>query len=486
MFKRFSSMPIFRRLFLAFFLAVVIPDLIILMLSLFYTHALLAHGVSSRETGPFTLGTILALLASTAIVVALGSFINMTITQPLNHLASLAKRIREGETSARALIMGRDEIALVASSINRMLDQIVSLLQETRGQRDALQGQVEKLLNEVSGIGAGDLSIQAEVTYGSLGVLADSFNYMVEALSALVIRVKRVAVEVETATTTTQQEMTALVTAAETQLHQISGTARTIDAMVQACLHVVERTQMLDRAAKEARSVAQQGRESIEQTQEGMGLIHQNAQRTASQVQILATRSAEIDEVVTVLEHIVQQTNRLALDAAIQVAMAGDTGASGFGAVAEGMRRLAEETKTQLSTVAHKVKSVRTEITRVADAIGQAERETATGATRIQATGASLSTIFRIVEEQAHDIETIAQMSEQLLRSSHEVSLIMNSIAGTTMAASTRTRSVAQQMRQVTQLVKHLRVSVEVFRVKDAEMAASRNPSLPREEGSGR
>ena len=428
MFKWFSSMPIFRRLFLAFFLAVLIPDLIMLALSLFYTHALLAHGVSSQETGPFTLGTILALLASTAVVVLLGSLVNSTITHPLTHLASLAKRIRKGETDARALITGRDEIALVALSINTMLDQIVTLLQETRGQRDGLQEQVEQLIEEVSDVGNGNLNRQATVTHGSLGVLADTFNYMLEQLSALVIRVKRVAREVEGATGDTQQDMLHLVGSAERQLQQISQTASTIEMMARSFRQVAERTQRLDQAAREAQQAARQGRQRVDETLQGMQRLYQHARSSAAQVTRLGERSQEIEALVGVLENIAQHTQRLALDAAIQVAMAGGT-TSGFGAVAEGMRRLSEQTKAQLSMVARNVKSVRSEILSVAHAVQESERETATGVARIQVTGDALTTIFTLVEHQAAEIGAIAQMMEQLLASARSLSETMQAIA---------------------------------------------------------
>ncbi len=466
----FSNIPIFRRLFLAFSLAVLIPDFVIFLMYFIYTKTLTAHGMSVSDTRPFLIGTILALIASTAVVIGLGSLLNSTITQPLRQLAALAKRIRQGETTARASISGRDEIAIVAASINEMLDRIAQFVRETQGQRDYLEGEVKHLIDEVSGVGEGDLSIQAEVTHGSLGVLADSFNYMVEALSNLVIHVKEVAVEVENSTTATQQEMMNLVATADMQLQQIGRTASTIEAMAQACLQVVERTQILDQIAREARLAAQQGRQTVQQTLEGIEHIRQHARQAAIQIQTLGERSQEIDSVVGVLENIAQQTNRLALDATVQVAIAGDGNNAGFGAVADGIRRLAEQTKAQLNTVARNVKSVRTEIITVAKSVQESERETATGAARIQETGRSLSIIFNIVDQQASEIGTINRMTEQLLRSSREISQTASTLSSSTIQSSNSTRAVAQKMRQLTLLAKQLRTSVEVFKVKQTEL----------------
>jgi methyl-accepting chemotaxis protein len=469
-FTWFANMPIFRRLFLAFFLAVLIPDSLILLTSLFYTHALLAHGMNPAQTNPFTIWTMLALVVSTGAVIALGALMNRTITQPLSQLARLARRIEQGDMSARARISGRDEIAVVATSFNDMLDRIVSLLRQTQGQRDDLQGQVEHLMEEVSGVGEGNLSLQATVTHGSLGVLADTFNYMLEQLSFLVIRIKQVAAQVEDATMATYQEMGHLVSAAETQLVQMSQTTSTIEVMAQSFQQVAGRTQILDHSARAARQAAQQGRQTVGETLEGMGSIHQHTQRTASQIQQLKERSEFIDQIVGVLEQIAHQTTRLALDAAIQVAMAGEAPNAGFGAVAEGMRRLSEETKVQLTIVARNVKSVQREILTVAAAVGEAERETATGVARIQATGSALATIFTLVEQQAGEIGAIHQMVEQLLRSARSLSEAMTTISEITTHSSTSTRTVAQQMQQLALLAMQLRTSVEVFTIEESRL----------------
>ena len=141
----------------------------------------------------------------------IGLTVNFTLVTPLRSLSALTRRIARGDTSARAHMTGRDEIAMVATSMNTMLDNIVRLIQETQGQRDLLQRQVEKLVSEVSGVGEGDLRVQAEVTADALGVLADSFNYMVEELGSLVVRVKLVAIEVDRSTLAIFDRLTQLL-----------------------------------------------------------------------------------------------------------------------------------------------------------------------------------------------------------------------------------------------------------------------------------
>src|SRR5579859_5803202 len=331
--------------------------------------------VGASQTQPILIATVAAFILTVLVVITTGWIVNITITQPLRRLAMLTRRIAKGDTSARSKITSSDEIAKVATAMNNMLDNIVHLIQETQAQRDSLQAQVEKLVSEVSGVGEGDLRVQAEVTADALGVLADSFNYMVEELGSLVVRVKMVAQEVENSTTMTFERMSQLVESADTQIKQIGAAAVEVERMASSSRQVAERAQSLYAVAREARQTAQTGRESVLQTVEGMGRINSYVQETSTKVQALGDSSREIDSIVTVIANIAHQTNRLALDAAIQAAMAGDNG-KGFGAVAADIRRLAERAKEQASQIARIVRSVREDIGAAAVSMQDTEHET--------------------------------------------------------------------------------------------------------------
>src|ERR1700694_3111720 len=194
--------------------------------------------VGPSQTQPILIATLIAFILTILVVIATGWVINLTITQPLRQLDVLTKRIAKGNTSARARVSSRDEIAKVATAMNNMLDNIVHLIQEAQAQRDSLQAQVEKLVSEVSGVGEGDLRVQAEVTADALGVLADSFNYMVEELGSLGVRVTRG------------------VESADTQIQQIGEAGLVIEHMADSSRQVAERAQSLYTIAREARQTA--------------------------------------------------------------------------------------------------------------------------------------------------------------------------------------------------------------------------------------
>jgi methyl-accepting chemotaxis protein len=422
--------------------------------------------VDATETQPIIISTAAAFVLSVMVIVFLGFIVQRSITIPLTELVSLTRRISKGDTNARAHVDSHDEIAIVANSMNNMMDNIVHLIQDTQAQRDVLQAQVEKLVSEVSGVGEGDLRVQAEVTADALGVLADSFNYMVEELGSLVVRVKMTAREVEESTTMTSDRMTELVETADRQIQQIASAAIEIERMAMTSQHVANRAQALASIAREARINAQGGRQAVQQTIEGMARIHSNVQETSNKVQTLGERSREINNIVDAISNIAHQTNRLALDAAIQAAMAGENG-KGFGAVAADIRRLAERAKEQASSVGRIVRSVRDEIGAVAVSMRDTERETSAGAQLAEEAGTSLESIFSVIERQAREIEIINQMAMQQQQSSNEVVQIMQGVSESTQESSASTREAAQNMERMARLAEQLLASVEAFKLRD-------------------
>ncbi|HEX4202814.1 MAG TPA: methyl-accepting chemotaxis protein [Ktedonobacteraceae bacterium] len=476
MVQAFSKFPIYRRLLLAFTIAAIIPDITILIVSSQSIQELSAHGMGANQLSSIYILTGIAILISTACVIALGYVSHITITQPLNRLVSLTQRIGRGETQARAAVSGRDELAIVAVSINNMLDRIVRLLQETQGQHYALQASIERLVDEVSGVGEGDLRIQAEVTQDALGVIADTFNFMVEQLSSLIINVKSLAQEVGKATTVTSQQMAQLVDSAQQQFGHIEQATNETEKMAAASRQVSEYAKNLQALAKRAQGVANQGRWTVEKTTQGMERIDVNVQETSHQVQTLEQYSQEIKEVVNVIARIVMQTNRLALDASIQAAMAGDNG-SGFGAVALGIRRLSEQTQAQTTNIEHIVNNVSAGILAVAQSMQETEQETNNGRQLIQDTGTAFKAIYNEIEQQAREINNVTQMSHQQLQSALAVAQVIHTVSEVTQRNSTGTAAVAERMQTVRLLADKLLASVGAFKLRNQQSGALLGPT---------
>ena len=422
--------------------------------------------VNAAEYTPLLFGTLAAFLFTTILVLIIGQLMNRAITRPLHQLVQLTQRISRGETASRASLDGPSEIYLVAQSMNDMLDKIVELMQVTQEQRDVLQGQVERLVGEVSGLGEGDLRVRAKVTTDVLGVLADSFNYMIEELSNLIVSIKDVSQEVARSTTIVLERMTQMVHTDGIQINRMDAASIEVERMTALSRQVAERAQSLYQVAVTARQNAQSGRNAVQEAIEGIGRIQSNVRATADKVQVLGERSREINTIVEAIVGIVHQTNRLALDASIQAALAGGDG-KGFGAVAADIRRLAERAKVQASTVTNIARRISDDIVSTAISVQETESETQGDAQLTREAGHALEAIFAAVERQAKEIEYIAHMAMLQLQSSRAVVAIMDEIAASTRQNSEDTRNEAYETERLAQLVGQLRSSVEAFRLRE-------------------
>ncbi|HEV2656440.1 MAG TPA: HAMP domain-containing protein [Ktedonobacteraceae bacterium] len=181
---------------------------------------------------PIFFWTIVAFLFSTLVVFATSYVINLTITRPLRQLIQLTERIAQGDTNARAVVKGHDETYMVAASMNTMLDSIVNLMKHIQQQHDCLEAHVQKLIDEVKGLGSGDLRGRAEVTADALGFLAHSFNYMIDELSGKMLRIKTVTREVDTLTSATQQHITQLLQESTQRMQRMSEAAAMMEHML--------------------------------------------------------------------------------------------------------------------------------------------------------------------------------------------------------------------------------------------------------------
>jgi methyl-accepting chemotaxis protein len=399
-------------------------------------------------------------------VLAAAYLMNRTMTRPLQQLVFLTQRVATGDTNERAHVNSNDEIGKVAQSMNGMLDNIVRLVRDAQSRHAGLENQIEKLVNEVSGIGEGDLRIQADVTTDELGVLADSFNFMAEELGTLVINVKTLARQVQGSTEQTFNHMVDLVANADTEIQQIDMARNEVSSLSLASRKVAERAQVLQQVALETRQNANAGRTALTQTFSGIERINKNVRSTATKVQSLGDRSREINDIVKVISSIAHQTNRLALDAAIQAAMAGENG-KGFRAVAVDIRRLAERAKEQTTIITQIVNSFFEDIGTTAIAIKEAENETEVGSHLVQEAGSAFQNMFSVVEQQANEIDSINQVANQQLRSSDAIVQVMQSVSDMTQRGSTVIHNAASEMEHLAQLATKLYGSVDVFKLRD-------------------
>lgn len=427
----------------------------------------------------FTLGhtPLMVVAVALAVIVLIAVYCSYyliakkAVTKSLTDIAETCRNFANGDRSIRAAVYGDDELAQLASSLNAALDsqgssQVSSSVGAAGNDAAALQAQIEKLLQEVSAVGDGDLRVQAEVTPDTLGVLADSFNYMIEELAKVVGRVQATAVQVTNATRRILDRSAELAQASDTQVKQIAQTTEAVEALAVFIQNVARNTQMSVDIAQEALHSASNGQQAVRQTIEGMMLIRENVQETAKKIKRLGERSNEIGEIVRIIEDIADQTNLLALNAAIQSAMAGEHG-RGFAVVADEIRLLAERSTESTKRIATLVKSIQGDTYEAVVAMEDSTQEVVKGSQLADDAGRSLNSIYSAVERQAQMIENIARAANEQTSVSEAVAVAMGRISEITRQTDAGTQEAAVSVSYLAELSEQLRASVSTFRLPD-------------------
>ncbi|MDQ6645415.1 MAG: methyl-accepting chemotaxis protein [Chloroflexota bacterium] len=460
------------------FLSAAIPVVMIAFLGVFVSQRIT---ISSNAT-TFVLVVVACAIVALIGVMTINYFVQREVKSRLLGLVDVCRDYAGGDRTVRASFNGDDEFAMLSMSLNTLLDsqgtsQSGATFSSNGNDAAALQSQIEKLLQEVSAVGDGDLCVQAEVTPDTLGVLADSFNYMIEELAKVVGRVQTTAVQVTNATRRIIDRSDELTQASETQVSQISHTTEAVEALAIFIQNVARNAQLSAEAAQEALRNANSGQRSVRQTIEGMVVIRENVQETSKKIKRLGERSNEIGEIVRIIEDIADQTNLLALNAAIQSAMAGEHG-RGFAVVADEIRLLAERSTESTKRIDTLVKSIQGDTYEAVVAMEDSTQEVVKGSQLADEAGRSLNSIFTAVERQAQMIEGIARAANEQTTVSEAVAVSMGQISDITRQTNIGTQEAAASMSYLAELTEQLRVSVSTFRLPDRGDMMTSFPSM--------
>src|SRR5690606_28340843 len=331
-------------------------------------------------------------------------------------------------------------------------------------ERNASQDAILRLMNEMGDLADGDLTIRATVTEDITGAIADSVNYTIEELSVLVKRINDAATRVAAASETAQKTTDELLSATETQSQEIRSANNSVLSMAQSMTNVSANASESARVALISLAAAQKGSAAVTNSIKGMNEIRQQIQETSKRIKRLGESSQEIGEIVELISDITEQTNVLALNAAIQAATAGEAG-RGFTVVAEEVQRLAERSAEATKQIAAIVKTIQTDTQDAVGAMENATRNVVEGAQVTAAAGQALAEIGEVSTETARLIERISADTQDQAATAGRVAATMKDILAVTEQTSLGTRQTAVSIGQLAELAVELKGSVSGFKV---------------------
>ncbi len=336
--------------------------------------------------------------------------------------------------------------------------------QRAEDERNLTQQAILRLMNEMGDLADGDLTIRATVTEDITGAIADSVNYTIEELSVLVRRINDAATRVTAATESARRTSTELLAATERQSQEIEEAGASAERMALSMTESSERALQSAQVARRSLDAARKGADAVENTIRGMNDIRAQIQETAKRIKRLGESSQEIGEIVELISDITEQTNVLALNAAIQAASAGEAG-RGFTVVAEEVQRLAERSAEATKQIAAIVKTIQTDTQDAVGAMENATRNVVEGAQLSDAAGQALAEIGQVSTETAQLIERISADTQDQAATAGRVAATMKDILAVTEQTSLGTRQTAVSIGQLAELAVELKGSVSGFKV---------------------
>lgn len=339
----------------------------------------------------------------------------------------------------------------------------VSRLQD---EYDRNQNAILRLLDEIADLADGDLRSYATVSEDFTGAIADSINFAIDQLRDLVSRITETSQEVAQYTASTQGITNQLAEASEHQAQEIAGASAAINEMAMSIDQVSSNAEESAVVAERSVKIAANGANVVNRSIEGMDIIREQIQETSKRIKRLGESSQEIGNIVALINDIADQTNILALNAAIQASMAGEAG-RGFAVVADEVQRLAERSASATKQIETLVKTIQTDTNEAVISMEQTTSEVVRGANLSKDAGVALDEIQNVSGNLAKLIANISDAAKLQSASAGHIATTMNVVQEITSQTTTATFDTARSVSELANMAEALRESVTDFKLPD-------------------
>ncbi|WP_188794628.1 methyl-accepting chemotaxis protein [Dyella nitratireducens] len=326
------------------------------------------------------------------------------------------------------------------------------------------QEAIMRLLDEMGSLAEGDLTVKTTVSEDITGAIADSVNYAIDELRTLVTTINETSEQVSSSAQETQTTARHLADAAKAQAHRISTATTAINQIASSMDDVSKNSAESADVAERSVQIASRGAEVVRETISGMDSIRDQIQETSKRIKRLGESSQEIGSIVELINDIAEQTNILALNAAIQAASAGEAG-RGFAVVADEVQRLAERSASATKRIETLVQTIQSDTNEAVNSMEQTTAEVVAGARKAEDAGSALGDIERVSHDLSALIQNISAAARQQSIAATDISQSMNAIQEITSQTSQGASQTAESIGYLAQLASDLRRSVAHFKL---------------------
>jgi twitching motility protein PilJ len=390
---------------------------------------------------------------------------------------ALAQAAASGGTSAASTLPAWLPLALLAVGVLLLLGALVTALlmragvarqrraaDAQRKESDRNQQAILRLLDELSSLADGDLTVQATVTEDITGAIADSINYAVDALRGLVTTINGSAIQLDSATRQTQALSQHLAKASGAQSKQIASATESAASMAGSVEEVSGNAERASDVARHSVEVAHKGGDAVRRTIDGMNTIRETIQETSKRIKRLGESSQEIGNIVELINDIAEQTNILALNASIQSSMAGEAG-RGFAVVADEVQRLAERAANATKQIEVLVRTIQTDTNEAVVSMERSTTDVVGGALLAENAGAALEEIEQVSNQIASLVQNISGSARQQTSAAQNIARNMQVLKEISAQTAESTQATSSAIAKLAELSAGLRKSAAGFRL---------------------
>jgi len=413
-----------------------------------------ARSVASRAQASSLIIAVVAALVGIGIAFLLARSITNPIIQVNRQLGEIAAG--GGDLTRELAVRSSDEVGDLCRNFNLFLGTLRELIRGVGSYSQMVAASADQLN-----------ATTQEVAKASQGI-AEAMGQVAQGASSQSDKVAEAGRVVEQL----RSAITEIAAGAQEQSKNAEDMSRIVEQMVVSVERVARDALRMAHSSQEATNTAKNGNEVVDRTVEGMGRIHQAVLESATRLKELGRFSLQIGEITQVITDIADQTNLLALNAAIEAARAGEHG-KGFAVVADEVRKLAERAGKSAKEIASLIRSIQEGIAQAVRAMEQGTAEAEAGSKQAAEAGKALMAILTVVEQLTQDVQAIAATAQQVAASSREVAKSVSTVAAITEENTAATEEMAAGSDQVTVSIEQIAAISEQNAAAADEVSAS-------------
>ncbi len=437
--------------------------------------------VASSRYVSLIVGLIIILIGT-----VVGTFIANLVTKPIKSLSEAATKISSGDLSVQLENSSKDEVGELSRLFNIMVKNLQVLnnqlqeeklsiqkkvedaVEESENQKRYLTASVNTILEKMNKFADGDLTVSLAIEKNDeIGKLSEGFNKAVSNVGSLLSQVNEAVQATASASNEISSSTEQMAAGAQEQSAQTTEVAGAVEEMTKTIFETTKNSGLASDAAKNAGLIAKEGGKVVGETIEGMNRVAEVVKRSADTVQVLGKSSDEIGEIVQVIDDIADQTNLLALNAAIEAARAGEQG-RGFAVVADEVRKLAERTTKATKEIATMIRQIQKDTEGAVVSMKQGTEEVEKGKALAEKAGQSLKEIITGAQDVVDMSTQVAAASEEQSSAAEQISKNIESISSVTQESAAGVQQIARAAEDLNRLTVNLQELVSRFKIDES------------------